>query len=215
MLIAFGNPYNAKPSISLLDTWMTNNTLGLANQYYVMRHGESQANARGIVVSDPERGIMNYGLTERGRNQARESATEFIRPDKQLRIYCSDFRRARETADIVRNVLSSPTAVVPCRQLRERYFGDLDGGSDTAYEEIWTRDALNPSHTELGVESVMSILTRTSALLESLERCHREQRLLLIAHGDVLQILQTAFAGLLPSQHRQLPPLQVAEIRPL
>jgi broad specificity phosphatase PhoE len=37
----------------------------------------------------------------------------------------------------------------------------------------------------------------------------------LVSHGDVLQILQTAFEGLDPSKHRSIPHLPTAELRQL
>jgi len=36
---------------------------------------------------------------------------------------------------------------------------------------------------------------------------------LLIAHGDILQILQTVFYGLPAARHRELPHLETAEVR--
>jgi hypothetical protein len=36
---------------------------------------------------------------------------------------------------------------------------------------------------------------------------------ILVAHGDVLQILQTAFEGVDPREHRSLPHLPNAELR--
>jgi broad specificity phosphatase PhoE len=43
---------------------------------FVVRHGESTANASGTIVSDPQNGCKDeYGLTERGREQAREAGS--------------------------------------------------------------------------------------------------------------------------------------------
>ena len=46
----------------------------LKNKYYAFRHGESQANVEGIIVSDPSIGTAKYGLSEKGRGQVEESA---------------------------------------------------------------------------------------------------------------------------------------------
>jgi hypothetical protein len=37
----------------------------------------------------------------------------------------------------------------------------------------------------------------------------------LVSHGDTLQILQAAFAGVAPNLHRSLPHLKNCEVRPL
>jgi hypothetical protein len=58
----------------------------------------------------------------------------------------------------------------------------------------------------------MSLVTE---LIVGLEQRFVDTILLLVSHGDALQILQTAFAGRDASEHRQLQHLQTAEIRPL
>lgn len=43
----------------------------LRNRYFfVMRHGESEANVLGVAVGDPRRGLEGFGLTDMGRRQA-------------------------------------------------------------------------------------------------------------------------------------------------
>jgi len=185
------------------------------NDYYAMRHGESQANLQKVIVSYPGTGTTDYGLTEAGRQQVRASASSFSAPTTQLRIYSSDFLRARETARLVQNIVQPSCELTLTPLLRERFFGELEGSGDEAYPAVWSRDATDPGHTWKGVESVLCVADRTSELLEELEARHNGANILLVAHGDVLQILQTRFASVPPSQYRQLPHLQVAEIRRL
>ena len=35
----------------------------LNNRYFVLRHGESRANTKQIIVSDPKNGLFDFGLT--------------------------------------------------------------------------------------------------------------------------------------------------------
>jgi broad specificity phosphatase PhoE len=63
------------------------------------------------------------------------------------------------------------------------------------------------------VESVNQVMSRVTELIIDLERRFADTSLLLVSHGDALQILQTAFAGRDASTHRQLQHLQTAEIR--
>lgn len=185
------------------------------NSYYLMRHGQSQANQQGIVFSDPVIGVQNYGLTERGREQARLSAAGFSYNTGQLKIICSDFLRARETAEIVQQTVVSDVSIMENPLLRERYFGELDGETDSSYDRVWAEDALDPDHRRWCVESVTSVLARTTDLIISLEAEFEDQSILLVAHGDVLQILQTEVAGIAPGRHRELPHLGTGQIRPL
>jgi broad specificity phosphatase PhoE len=62
---------------------------------------------------------------------------------------------------------------------------------------------------------VASVLARVTAFVAQLDRRQAGRDILLISHGDVLQILLAGFAGLDPSRHRGLPQLATAEIRRL
>jgi len=46
----------------------------LRNKYYLLRHGESHANREGIVISEPETGTSQYGLTGKGTESVIETA---------------------------------------------------------------------------------------------------------------------------------------------
>jgi glucosyl-3-phosphoglycerate phosphatase len=66
-----------------------------------------------------------------------------------------------------------------------------------------------------GAESVAAVLDRATGLVADLERRYAGRDILLVSHGDTLQILQAGFLGMDPAGHRRLPPLRVAEIRAL
>eukprot|EP00658_Telonema_sp_P-2_P071224 TRINITY_DN60526_c0_g1_i2.p1 TRINITY_DN60526_c0_g1~~TRINITY_DN60526_c0_g1_i2.p1 ORF type:complete len:102 (+),score=14.53 TRINITY_DN60526_c0_g1_i2:277-582(+) len=64
------------------------------------------------------------------------------------------------------------------------------------------------------VEPLSSVWGRVSALVEDLEAIVVEpSTIVLVSHGDTLQITQTAFEDKPLSQHRSLTPLQQAEWR--
>ncbi|MBD3299907.1 MAG: hypothetical protein GF347_00995 [Candidatus Moranbacteria bacterium] len=77
----------------------------LKNRDFIMRHGQSKANEKGIIISNPKDGVKNYGLTEIGRRQVKKSALKNKNLDKNAIIFCSDVKRTRETAGIVREVI--------------------------------------------------------------------------------------------------------------
>lgn len=188
----------------------------MGNRYVALRHGQSQANVESIIVSNPEVGANSYGLTAAGEEQVRAAMVRVPAGfDRHLKIISSDFLRARETAAIVASRLAVTEPVFYSEQLRERFFGALDGGADERYAEVWHSDSADPSHCEFGVESAVAVVQRTVDLIRQLELRYQGAVVLLVAHGDVLQLLQTAFSGVSPALHRGLPPLQVAEIRAL
>ncbi|HEX3956728.1 MAG TPA: histidine phosphatase family protein [Trebonia sp.] len=184
------------------------------NTFYVMRHGQSKANEQGIIVSHVATDQSgDYGLSELGRQQARDAASRSGLGSGTL-IYSSDFARARQTAQIVRAQLTAPPiTLVPA--LRERFFGDWEGTSIANYAAVWATDELDPGHQDHNVEPVTAVLARAVALVASLDKEHAGRDILLVSHGDTLQILQAGLAGIDPAGHRSLPHLGTAEIRQL
>ncbi|CAN0473503.1 unnamed protein product, partial [Discosporangium mesarthrocarpum] len=101
--------------------------------------------------------------------------------------------------------------------LRERWFGNLDGMPDANYHRTWAFDAVSPSHQEDNVEPVTAVAARTSGLVERARRevDIRQSAVILVSHGDTLQILQCWLAGRPLGEHRSLPPLENCGVRVL
>ena len=187
----------------------------LANRYFVMRHGHSLANELGIIVSHPENGCAGYGLSELGRSQVQQSLQRVSGLDMQTLIISSDFQRARESAGIAHSMLGCAQQVSLEARLRERDFGEFELLSDSSYTEIWRADVIDPDNRWRGVESVNQVTRRVTSVIVELEHRFTGLSVLLVSHGDALQILQTAFARQAASSHRELDHLHTAEIRQL
>jgi probable phosphoglycerate mutase len=179
-----------------------------------MRHGQSLANVRGIIVSDPARGrSAEFGLSQRGREQAVAAAAE-SGLDAGAVIWSSDFSRAVQTARLVAERLGTADAQV-AEALRERWFGDFDGTAVASYQAVWAADAEDPDQVSHGVEAASAVLGRATALVARLDDEYRDRDILLVSHGDTLQILQAGFLRLSPARHREVAHLGTAEIRRL
>ena len=187
----------------------------LSNRYFVMRHGQSLANLQQVIVSDPQNGIDDYGLSEQGMVQVRESVRRDPGLDSDLLIVSSDFRRARESAEIAHEILACVQPLQFDERLRERNFGDWELTPDSAYALVWAGDEINPDNIDNAVESPNQVMQRVSAMIYDYEAKHSNATILMVSHGDALQILQTAFSKQDASTHRQLQHLQTAEIRRL
>jgi broad specificity phosphatase PhoE len=188
--------------------------VSLANRFSVMRHGQSKANIAGIIISRIEtdrRG--DYGLSEAGRRQVLAAARQSGLPRDTV-ICSSDFARARQTAELVRACLGAREVIVD-EALRERCFGDWEGSATVNYESVWAADAAGEGQSAGGVESTASVLDRATRLVADLEWKYSGLDILLVSHGDTLQILQAGFLSLDPSGHRRLPHLATGEIRRL
>ena len=187
----------------------------LRNRYFAMRHGHSLANQQGIIVSLPQNGRENYGLSEQGQQQVADSLRLSEELDSNVIILSSDFKRARETANIACASFNCLAPVTDEPRLRERNFGDLELGSDSCYGEVWQHDKIDANSEFRGAESANQVMARVTALVIECEARYQDATLLLVSHGDALQLLQTAFAKLDASVHRSLEHLETAEIRQL
>ncbi len=191
----------------------------LKNRYFAMRHGQSEANVAGIIVSDPQIGCNQFGLTALGQQQVIKSASNTSKLNQDTLIISSDFLRAKNTAETTQKILNTLQPIQYSTALRERFFGELNGKNDSQYLMVWDIDQQNPDHQKFNVESANQVVSRVSALIMQLEQqyfdLHKNvgQKILLVAHGDVLQLLQTWFQNVPASQHRSLPHLETAEIR--
>ena len=180
-----------------------------------MRHGHSLANLQGIIVSHPQHGIDDYGLSDQGVSQVSEIRSFDARLNKNALIVSSDFKRARESAEITHRLLECDTPIQIDERLRERFFGELELGADSGYESVWYEDQTNANNTLFGVESPNQVMARVTELISEYEEDLSGMTLLLVSHGDALQILQTAFAKQDASKHRMQVHLETAEIREL
>ena len=87
---------------------------------YFARHGESEANVRGVHWNKP----YGYGLTEKGRAQA-DALAAALADLPFAALYCSPILRAAQTAQIVGRRLGLAPRVAP--ELREVDCGLLEG----------------------------------------------------------------------------------------
>ncbi|MDQ7729382.1 histidine phosphatase family protein [Halomonas sp. SpR8] len=179
------------------------------NRYLLMRHGHSQANQQGVIVSSPERGVENFGLSEVGEQQLARLVADWQWP-APIHVVHSDFLRTTQTAAHV----SARFNLLPRvdTRLRERYFGELEGQGDDRYPIIWALDAEDAEHTQHQVEAVSAVANRMRAVIEEWERKASGETIVLVSHGDPLQILLTALANKPLTQHREQSALLPASI---
>ena len=178
-----------------------------------MRHGRSMANEAGIILSNPAEGIHGWGLVEGAEEEIRVSVERSDLPVDTL-IYSSPFKRATETAWYTAGIIACPEPNID-EALMERYFGSFDKSGEHYYRDIWSEDAENSRNNLHGVESPTDVLNRLMKFLFEKESDFSDRTILLVSHGDPLNILFTHFSGLPVNKHRDIEPIGTAELRPL
>ena len=185
-----------------------------SSRFYLLRHGQSEANVKKLIASSLAAAGEAYGLTDAGCSQVLVSVIA-ARADGTLPTSCgvvsSPLLRARETAVIAAEALG--TTVRVDARLAERGFGEFELGPDEHYERIWAEDRANPAHERWGVESVTSILRRVTTLLHELQSSDAAAAFLLCTHGDVASVLLCATQGLPLAKHRDVGAMANGEVR--
>ncbi|KAH9654857.1 phosphoglycerate mutase family protein [Citrus sinensis] len=148
----------------------------LRNKYWVLRHGKSIPNEKGLIVSSLELNENNIPL-------------------ENVRICYSPFSRTTHTAEVVASVLNLPFEGPQCKvmeDLRERFFGpSFELLSHDKYPEIWALDEKDPFMRPEGGESVNDVVSRLATAMAAMELEFQGCAILVVSHGDPLQILQT------------------------
>ena len=177
------------------------------NTYYGLRHGESEANVKGLVVSLPVNGLNEFGLTALGKVQVITSCGS--QDLNQPIIISSDFKRTIETAYIAAAHYHVNFRVSPL--LRERSFKAFEFQSNAHYHTVWQYDHIGRPYP--GVETTASVARRCNKLIMQLEEKHQNRSIILVSHGDTLQIMQCVLTSLPHTAHRKLNHLMPGELR--
>ena len=154
---------------------------------YFVRHGESEANVQ-HVISNRE---SPFGLTERGKRQARTLAGK-LKDISFTAIFTSPILRARETAEILSQSFNLPYQLTEA--LREYDCGILEEKSDEEswrlhrhYYDEWTLHHNYTNKPEDG-ECFVDIKDRFLPFIESFKH-ESDDHVLLIGHGGLFHLM--------------------------
>ena len=155
---------------------------------YLLRHGQSEANAQHIVAGSHDSPLSPIGVAQ--AEYAGETAKRFFKFDL---IVSSPMSRAIQTAQIVAKQIDYPTEdIVVIEDLRERNLGEVEGKDYTQapHHNGNYEDAENVP----GVEPIDDLLNRAKGVLAQL-RERPEQNILIVAHNGCGRMLKVALAG--------------------
>jgi len=157
---------------------------------WFLRHGESEANARGRYAGGGE----DSPLTVRGQMQARRALDQL--PDDISWIVTSPLIRAYETAAIVRDALNRDIHLEVEKRVAEYDMGTMSG---MAYQDVSTQEMVS----RFGSEDPHAFWLRVTAALDEL--LQRDGTGLLVAHTGVARVFAARKEGLSPYEFRRAP----------
>lgn len=159
----------------------------------VVRHGETIWNADRRM-----QGQQDSPLSERGRAQARALGVRFM-TEPFDHLYSSDLARAYQTAAAIAERTGHEIKVDT--RLRERAFGIFEGltAAEMASrhpEEYARFRARDPDYALPGGECTREFFARSMACFNDIGRRHAGERIVVVAHGMLLDALYRAARGL-------------------
>ena len=158
----------------------------MATEITIIRHGETMWNVQKRI-----QGQRNSKLSENGITQAELVAKALAKREFDV-LVSSDLGRAIETAKIINKQLLLPHEYNA--NLRERSFGIFEGKNFAEIEEKYPEEFLrykerNPEFVVPGGESIEQMYKRITSEIESVARKFKDQKVLIVSHGLVLEMM--------------------------
>ena len=142
----------------------------------VVRHGQTSANARGLLL-----GRADPALDAVGRDQAAAVAAELAPLAPGTRIVASPLMRTSETAAIIAG--ESGIEVEIDERWIELDYGDLEGTPVADVPaDTWRRWRADPTFVPAGGESLQSLGQRVSAACDELLRAAADRDVIVVTH---------------------------------
>jgi broad specificity phosphatase PhoE len=150
--------------------------------FHLLRHGEHVMRGRVLAGRTPGVSLSATGRTEIG------AVADRLAEEKIEALYSSPLQRTRETAEILAERLDLP--IHYREDLLELDFGEWTGLTYDAVRgderwQVWSN--CRSIATAPGGESMRQVQQRAATALCELRQTHRNGRVLLVSHGDVIR----------------------------
>lgn len=146
---------------------------------YVMRHAETNVNAKNLVNA---RNMI--GLNKNGREQAKKALEEIGKLEIDL-IICSPLRRTVQTCNIVN---SRNVKVIYDRRIMERNAGNMQfKPCDSINYNLWYD--IDKDIIYKNTEGFKRVITRVAQFIEEIKEKYPNKTVLLVTHGDICKAI--------------------------
>lgn len=169
----------------------------------LIRHGESEANEKGIFV-----GYSNSKLTERGHKQAELTAKYVVAAYPIDVVYSSDLARAYATGKAVADALGVNIK-------KEEGLREINGGEweEVSFDELVTRYAedygtwlTDIGHAKCtGGETVKQLRESVKNTIERIICENEGKTIVVVTHGTPIRALQCLWSGLSLDEMKDIP----------
>ena len=155
----------------------------------LVRHGETEWNRTGRYQGHTDIELSANGVwqVERLRNRLAGQRIDAA--------YSSDLKRALGTAQII--ISKRDLAVIPCKELREIDFGELEGmTSDEIQRHYPNWDGMSSDVSNPGGETLSQLTSRIRLFVPRLAEYSGDKTILVAAHGGALRVLVCLLLGI-------------------
>ncbi len=161
------------------------------NRYIFVRHGGSTNNDQGTLNTEPANKDL-CPLTPKGKKQA-EGGAKKLKHGKVDAIYSSQFRRAKETAEIIAEEFNLP--VTEEARINEYHIGPVyEGKTITEFHDHWGDRSKRVNDAPPGGETWMDIRTRMFKFLHELDAKHEGKTFVIVTHADPILVTRWALS---------------------
>ena len=146
----------------------------------LVRHGQTDWN-KAVKIQ----GRIDIPLNDTGRMQAKETGEKILKTNIKYDVFLSSpLSRAKETGEIIKNILGNKSPIITRENLTEREFGEGDGLniSDETYE-IVLRDGFK------GMEKAEDIKKRALNEIMEIVKLYEGKNILIATHSHFIKAL--------------------------
>lgn len=174
---------------------------------YVIRHGQSVANAERVIAGQHESPLSELGVVEAQRAGQQAQAYHFDA------IISSPMGRAVQTATIIAETIGHPAeSIIVMEELRERFLGDIE---TKHYDEtIYGNGNAELAEDVPNIEPLAHLAERLHTALERILELPA-QNVLIVCHNGTGRMLQLLVRGGNLADFYEQPRMENATIYPL
>lgn len=157
----------------------------------LVRHGETEGNAKGLYEGKKE-----VSINDNGRNQSKKLGN-LLKDYKFSKVYCSPQKRCKETLDIIIETLDfKPESIEYKEELKEIDFGLWEGLSYKEIEKVFPRqwEEFIKDYKEFSFpdgERFIDFYKRAIKILDFLD----DGSYLILTHGGVIRAVLSKLLG--------------------